>query len=159
MFNDCPSANTPASGFKACRRSTPIQFFLEVKSSCLGQGIGVSQSSGSGAEATPTHRVWECKTRSLTKSIKETKQHTNTLSWICKYYFIVLSQFCPFIQLSHHKSPHRSPLHRNRAGLRAMDAFVIKFMTASFYYFLRLAYKAQEGKSNGRKECRSLKSE
>lgn len=27
-----------------------------------------------------------------------------------------------------------------------MDAFVIKFMTASFYYFLRLAYKTQEGK-------------
>lgn len=78
------------------------------------------------------------------------KQYTKTGSWICKYYFIVLSQFCPLIQLYRHKSPHRSPLRRYRAGLRAMDAFVIKFMTASFYYFLRLAYKTQEGKWNAR---------
>jgi len=33
-----------------------------------------------------------------------------------------------------------------------MDAFVIQFMTTSFYYFLRLAYKTQEGNWNGRKE-------
>lgn len=86
------------------------------------------------------------------------KQYTKTRSWICKYCFIVLSQFCPLIQLYRHKSPHRSPLHRNRAGLRAMDAFVIKFMTTSFYYFLRLAYKTQEGKWNARKRSRCVKS-
>lgn len=39
-----------------------------------------------------------------------------------------------------------------------MDAFVIKFMTASFYYFLRLAYKTQEGKWNARKRRRCVKS-
>lgn len=33
-----------------------------------------------------------------------------------------------------------------------MDAFVIKFMTTSFYYFLRLAYKTQEENRNGQKE-------
>lgn len=39
-----------------------------------------------------------------------------------------------------------------------MDAFVIKFMTASFYYFLRLAYKTQEGEWNARKRRRCVKS-
>ena len=57
------------------------------------------------------------------------------------------------IQLNIYKSAQRSPLHRNGAGLRAMDAFVIKFMTESFYYFLRLAYKTEEEIWNGKRSA------
>lgn len=91
---------------------------------------------------------------SMTEQKRSKTKKQKPHSFRCEVAISFRSLITVLILLSNYTTinhPLRSPLRRNRAGLRAMDAFVIKFMTASFYYFLRLAYKTLEGNRTSRK--------
>lgn len=49
-----------------------------------------------------------------------------------KYLFVFNNFGCPIQLRYQHKFDHRSPLHSNRTGLRAINGFVIKFTSKSF---------------------------